>query len=80
MDPVLRMIDQPWLQDLASGLERTYLLALALQLQVDPAGPGDADAVTPQAFTCFALAAELVALVDDLRAALVVACADPGGS
>ena len=52
-------------------LERAYRLALVLHgRQADASAPAEGD-VDPRAFEQLALAAELVALLDDARAGLV---------
>jgi hypothetical protein len=65
----------PTAQDTANHtallLERAYRLALVLHgRQADASAPDEGD-VDPRAFEQLALAAELVALLDDARAGLV---------
>jgi hypothetical protein len=64
-------MDRNTMNHAALLLERAYRIALVLQArQTGSAAPTDGD-VDPRAFEQLALAAELVTLLDDARAALV---------
>jgi hypothetical protein len=64
-------MDRDTLNSTAVLLERAYRIALLLHdRQPGSSGPADGD-VDPRAFEQLALAAELVTLLDDARAALV---------
>lgn len=60
----------------AALLERAYRMALVLQGRLGDT-PDEAVDVSPSAFEVFAVASELVAVLDEVRSALVVQAAQP---